>query len=190
MASCRGPGSPVCWVAMGQRLQGGGFAVWAVDTGSENHVWEIILDAMAVWTGNKPGSRFCAPWGLVLHKEIRVSREGALLGRGDQTCEDRKGGGDGRAPLSAGVKTVRARCRGRRGRAQLCVEGRRHVCKAQHVHVKTEDHWAPRHPRAGQAALSPEGSDGGRVPGPVRRKGPGLGAPHLSSHGHALAAPQ
>lgn len=180
----------MCWVAMGQRLQGGGSAVWAVDTGSENHVWEIILDAMAVWTGNKPGSRFCAPWGLVLHKEIRVSREGALLGRGDQACEDRKGGGDGRAPLSAGVKTVRARCRGRRGRAQLCVEGRRHVCKAQHVHVKTEDHWAPRHPRAGQAALSPEGSDGGRVPGPVRRKGPGLGAPHLSSHGHALAAPQ
>ena len=123
MASCRGPGSPVCWVAMGHRLQGRGFAVWAVDTGSENHVWEIILDAMAVWTGNKPGSCFCAPWGLVLHTEIRVSREGALLGRGDQACEDRKGGGDGRAPLSAGVKTVRARCRGRRGRAQLCVAG-------------------------------------------------------------------
>lgn len=49
-SDCRGARSPVCWVAMGPRLQGGGFAVWAVDTGSENHVWEIILDAMAVWT--------------------------------------------------------------------------------------------------------------------------------------------
>lgn len=117
--SCRGP---VCWVAMGHRLQGGGSALWAVDTGSEDHVWETILDAMAVWTGNKPGSCFCAPWGLSFTQKY-VSGEEAPLGRGEQACGDRKGGGDGRAPPSAGVKTVRESCRGRRGRAQLCAAG-------------------------------------------------------------------
>ena len=54
----------MCWVAMGHRLQSEGFALWAVDTGSENHVWKIILDAMAVWTGSKAWVCFCAPWGL------------------------------------------------------------------------------------------------------------------------------
>lgn len=71
---------------------------------------------------------------------------------------------------------------GTRAQPNFCVEGRRHVCSsAQHVHVKTEDHWAPRHPRAGQAAYHQKEVMEVRVPGPVRRKGPGLGAPHLSS---------
>ena len=48
---------------------------------------------------------FLCPMGLVLHTEIRVSGEGAPLGRREQVYGDVKGGGDGRALLSAGVKT-------------------------------------------------------------------------------------
>ena len=145
----------MCWVAMGHRLQGGGFALWAVDTGREDHVWEIILDAMAVWTGNKLGSCFCAPWGLSFTQKY-VSGEAAPLGRGEQACGDRKGGGDGRAPLSAGVKTVRESRRDAGAEPSSAQLGRHHICKAQHAHVKTEGHWAPRRPGARQATLSLE----------------------------------
>lgn len=122
LGSCRGPGNPVCWVAMGHRLQSGGFALWVVDTGSENYVWKIILDAMAVWTGRKAWVSFLCPMGLVLHTEIRVSGEGAPLGRREQACGEHQGRGRWQGTAVSRSKD-RARCRGRRSRAQLCAPG-------------------------------------------------------------------